>query len=33
MKATDEKRLKELEAESLRLERRLAEAKLDKAML
>jgi len=33
MKANDAKRLKELEAENVRLKRLLAEAELDKAML
>ena len=33
MKATDAKRLKELESENARLKRSLAEAELDKAML
>ncbi len=33
MKASDAKRLKELEAENARLKRLLAEAELDKAML
>ena len=33
MKANDAKRLKELEAENVRLKKLLAEAELDKAML